>query len=213
MPSSVAGTHRPDGKHSASSDPALDKNRNDAVTIVAAIAGDTSTPGDASMFIGDQQGFGSMLEVLNPAAGHKSQHYTIPRSKENSLDSDDLTYLKSKGCFALPSQEVCDQLIKTYFHHVHPLLPILDAKAVLEPYTTVGIQNVDLLLLWSMFSISASVSTVKYSANVILNDCQFVDMEFVVSAGFNTRKEMKQSMYRRGKVGSPLLFQTSLRAH
>lgn len=142
----------------ATSDPALDKIRSDAVTLGAAITGNNSSTGESSIFIGDQQGIGSILQVLNTNGAPKSQHYTIPRSNAKSLDPDDLTYLRSKGCFSLPGKEVCKGLMQSYFRLVHPSLPVVDVRAILEPYTTLGFQSVNLLLLWSIFSVAASVS-------------------------------------------------------
>jgi hypothetical protein len=64
-----------------------------------------------------------------------------------------------KGAFSAPSKELCDELICCYFHHVHPLLPIVDSQGFLEQYLKHGFQNVNLLLLWSMFLAAANVST------------------------------------------------------
>jgi Fungal specific transcription factor domain len=72
------------------------------------------------------------------------------------LQPEGLEYLKVKGCFTLPASDVCNALVETYFNFVHPLFPIINAREFLERYEQNGIQQINLLLLWSMFSVSAS---------------------------------------------------------
>jgi hypothetical protein len=69
-----------------------------------------------------------------------------------------LAFLQAMGVFALPSVAVCEALFRSYFHHVHPILPVVDAEAVLSSYEEGGLKQVNLLLLWSMFSVAANVS-------------------------------------------------------
>jgi hypothetical protein len=88
----------------------------------------------------------------------KYQHFLIPRKTANLLPSDDLIYLKSKGCFSLPNQNVCASLLKSYFHHVHPMMPIIDMEKFLKSFVYDGVEGSSLLLLWSMFSVAGSVS-------------------------------------------------------
>lgn len=73
----------------------------------------------------------------------------------------DLEYLRAKGVFSLPPSEVCHALIQTYFAHVHPILPILDATTFLTRLTQRGYRSVNLLLLWSIIFMATSVSTIR----------------------------------------------------
>ncbi len=66
-------------------------------------------------------------------------------------------YLRLKGAFTLPAQDVCRILVRTYFHHVHPTFPVINAKDFLDEFVGNGVQNISLLLLWSMFSTTTSV--------------------------------------------------------
>lgn len=70
----------------------------------------------------------------------------------------DVAYVRSKGVFSVPSEPVCEALLKAYFHHIHPILPVVDAVAVLTTFRNGGASAINLLLLWSMFSVAASVS-------------------------------------------------------
>ena len=73
------------------------------------------------------------------------------------VDRDTLDYLRLKGAFTLPAQDVCRTLVHTYFHHVHPTFPVINAKDFLDEFVGNGVQNISLLLLWSMFSTATSV--------------------------------------------------------
>lgn len=76
---------------------------------------------------------------------------------EKVWETHDWVYLQSKGAFDLPSIDVCDCLIRAYFEHVHPLLPIIDASHFLSQYTLKGASSMNLLLLWSVFLAAANV--------------------------------------------------------
>ncbi|CZR68248.1 uncharacterized protein PAC_18147 [Phialocephala subalpina] len=41
---------------------------------------------------------------------------------------EDVRYLESKGCFHVPSGPRLDQLVRQYFLHVHPYMPVLDEE-------------------------------------------------------------------------------------
>lgn len=88
-----------------------------------------------------------------------SQHYGLPYMvATHDLTPHDVAYLRSKGVFSVPSERICDSLLTAYFHHVHAILPVVDAAAVLTSYRNGGASAVNLLLLWSMFSVAANVS-------------------------------------------------------
>ncbi|TGJ82414.1 hypothetical protein E0Z10_g6353 [Xylaria hypoxylon] len=112
-----------------------------------------------TFYVGDQQGIGYILDIV------------------------DMAYLRSKGVFSVPSEPVCEALLKAYFYHVHPILPVVDAAAVLTSFRNGGASAVNLLLLWSMFSVAAN----------------HVDKAVVRQAGYQSHKEMKKSMFVRAK--------------
>lgn len=69
-----------------------------------------------------------------------------------------MAYLGSEAVFSVPSKTVCEALLIAYFHHIHPILPVVDAAVVLTAFWNSGASAVNLLLLWSMFSVAANVS-------------------------------------------------------
>lgn len=116
----------------------------------------------------------------------------------------DVAYVRSKGVFAVPSEPVCEALLKAYFHHIHPILPVVDAVAVLTTFRNGGASAINLLLLWSMFSVAASVSgnDPHDGAPHVNQVLQHVDKEVVYQAGYQSHKEMRKSMFTRAKASS-----------
>jgi hypothetical protein len=104
----------------------------------------------APIFVG-KSGYGTILDA---AGGAADRHFFIPASAEASLAAEDLEYLKVKGCFTLPEES--RELVEAYFRFVHPVFPVIDASTFMQDYAKSGIAGINLLLLWSMFSVSAS---------------------------------------------------------
>ncbi|KIW71472.1 hypothetical protein PV04_03632 [Phialophora macrospora] len=140
------------------------------------------------VFIGDQHGYGAVLDAT--VGGSVAQRYLlIAATAGKSLAPEDLEYLRVKGCFSLPSEQVCRELIKSYFCFVHPTFPVLDSPAFLRDYASHGLSHMNLLLVWSMFSVAAG-----YISDTTLR-----------AAGYGSRIAMKDSIVTRAK----LLYQLS----
>lgn len=168
-----------------------DQDAREKVVASAVITGEGLDTETAPLFIGDRQGIGALLHVTqSPASNQKQQqHFMVPRAAAKVLAAEDLEYLKAKGCFSLPGPEVCTALVESYFNFVHPLFPIIDAQEFLGRFEKFGVQQINLLLLWSMFSVSAS----------------YVNDSALGKAGYETRKQFKESIVKRAK----LLFDVS----
>lgn len=138
------------------------------------------------LFVGDQQGIGALIVATSSDAenNHQRRHLMIPRTAAKALQTEDLEYLKVKGCFSLPNAEVCNALVGGYFKFVHPLFPIIDAHEFLDRYSKYGVQQINLLLLWSMFSVSAG----------------YVEDHVLANAGYGTRKAFKEDIVKRAKL-------------
>jgi hypothetical protein len=132
-----------------------DSNRSDMI-VKNIVSHDNSSNKPATLYVGDQYGIAALLETNQPSTVGK-KHFLVPSAATQVLEPEDLHYLKVKGCFSLPEVDVCASLIQCYFEFVHLNFPILDAKLFLDAYTEAGIQAINLLLLWSMFSVAASV--------------------------------------------------------
>jgi len=106
--------------------------------------------------LGDQQAVNGMVLDASDFSPQASR-YLDPRTSRRCQQPEDLAYLRIKGCFSLPSQNVCEELVCCYFQLVHPSLPIIDAGRFLEDFVNHRYINTNLLVLWSMFFAATSV--------------------------------------------------------
>lgn len=138
------------------------------------------------LFVGDHQGIGALLVATDSdtAKDNQRRHLMIPRTAAKALQPEDLEYLKSKGCFSLPAADICDALVESYFRFVHPLLPILDGQEFLDRYTKYSVQQINLLLLWSMFSVSAG----------------YIEDSILKRSGYDSHKSFKEDTVKRAKL-------------
>ncbi|KAF4966608.1 hypothetical protein FSARC_5728 [Fusarium sarcochroum] len=134
-------------------------------------------------YTGNQHGAVSFVADL-VAGDEQSPHYLVPHKVRKHKSPEDLEYLRIKGVFSVPPKEVCDALIRTYFFHVHPLLPILDATSFLTQFAQHGYESVNLLLLWSMVLVAAG----------------FEELDVLAKAGYASRKALKRAAYERAKL-------------
>lgn len=82
----------------------------------------------------------------------------MPAAKETILTEDDKAFLRSKGVYSFLSDAANDSLIRAYFHHVHPMMPVIEADKLLEYHRSKRLHEYNLVLLWSLFVISSNVS-------------------------------------------------------
>ena len=94
--------------------------------------------------------------------------YLLPRESDISWKPHEVEYLHHQGAFAALPDNICDDLVRCYFHHVHFFLPIVDAAAFLAEYNNNGRQNISLLLFWSMLLAAANVSLLLCSREDML---------------------------------------------
>ena len=158
---------------------------------------DTGDKSSALGFLGD---------ICQPDGSQRDSYYLVPRTSKKTKNSEDLSYLRSKGAFSVPSEELCDELICSYFRHVHPLVPIVDAQSFLHQYLEHGYQNVNLLLLWSMFFAAANVSIQTTAGCNLAELLKSVEPHVLQNSGYQTRKAMKRAMYQRAKVSRILML-------
>ncbi|KAL1893316.1 hypothetical protein Sste5346_006493 [Sporothrix stenoceras] len=151
---------------------------------------------DATSYIGDNRGpRQSVYELCHPQTPQEArQQQTVEgRDKEGSnsspqvrlpaWSSHELAYLRHEGAFQTLRPDLCDDLIRVYFEHVHFFMPILDAADVLGDYTRHGAAGLHPLLCWSMCLAAAN----------------FVPDDVLAKTGYNSRKAMKEVMYARAK--------------
>ncbi|KAG2012664.1 hypothetical protein GB937_007013 [Aspergillus fischeri] len=176
-PTAATGTTTPYSEQSRIED----EERSAADFATASLAPRDAEANDMPIYTGESLGFSAVLDVLATQA--VPRHVFRP-SSHPSLTAQDVEYLKFKGCLTLPSSDICRELLRAYFHHVHPILPVVDAAQVLkfeQQHDRPAEWN--LLLLWSIFFVAVN----------------FIPAETCTVAGYPSRKEMKEAMYSRAK--------------
>jgi hypothetical protein len=129
----------------------------------------------------------------------------LPEEKQVALTDDDKAFLRSKGVYSFLSDVTMECLVRAYFHHVHPIMPVLEADTLLEHYRTKRMHDYNLILLWSMCSIACNVSRLLLpsSPNMVAEyDPQYLPPEIYEAEGFTSRKVMKSEMYSRAAVSN-----------
>ncbi|OQE25661.1 hypothetical protein PENFLA_c008G01993 [Penicillium flavigenum] len=115
-----------------------------------------------------------------------------------SLPSEDVAYLSSNDCLALPGSGALDEFIQVYFRRIHPLVPVLDEAEFWRIYQknqSTG-PKISLLVLQSL----------------LVASCPFVSLETLrEECGFNDMRDALKQLYNRAN----LLFQlrTEKRSH
>lgn len=82
----------------------------------------------------------------------------MPAAKRTVLTEDEKAFLRSKGVYSFLSEASSDSLIRAYFHHVHPIMPILEADRLLEYHRSKRLNEYNLILLWGLYTIASNVS-------------------------------------------------------
>ncbi|KAG5655121.1 hypothetical protein KAF25_001894 [Fusarium avenaceum] len=150
---------------------------------------DTATPqvqAALSPVYGDTQGVGLVADLCEPERPDKSGHFVVAALSSPNIDSETHEYLTKRGCFDLPALDIQQSLVRSYFHYVHPFLPVIHVSSFLKTFESPGQNGVCLHLLWSVFLAAAN----------------FADATTVQSAGYESRKDMKRAMFLRTKVCS-----------
>ena len=85
------------------------------------------------------------------------------------LVPEDFKFLDFKGCFHLPAKPVLDELVRSYFLHVHPALPLIDECEFWEAYLSIdhSQHRFSLFVLRAMLFASCAVSTECLRPNII----------------------------------------------
>lgn len=108
---------------------------------------------------GDQTGPTSTINLCSPEQS-LPRHFLIPSKAQEPQGSEDKRYLEFKGVYSFPKQSTADDLLRAYFHHVHPIMPIVEADIILDYHRRRRLYDYNVLLLWSIFTIATNVKSV-----------------------------------------------------
>ncbi|KAH8811351.1 fungal-specific transcription factor domain-containing protein [Xylogone sp. PMI_703] len=111
-----------------------------------------------------------------------------PQGFEETPEAD-LNFMKSQGCFHAPEGHVLLTMMKAYFLHVHPILPIISEMECWRLWESDN-PNSFRLGRFSLFLLQAMLFT----------SCSFVPSAVITKAGFKTVREARYTFYRRAKL-------------
>jgi hypothetical protein len=111
------------------------------------------------------------------------------KSFPNVVAGDELRYLKRKGALQIPQYRLRYEIFRSFLKFVYPYLPVIDVLEFLQAIYENGNRSVSLLLFQAvMFAGSA-----------------FVDIEYLISAGYSSRRAARKAFYQRAEVSSQIL--------
>ncbi|KAL2065772.1 hypothetical protein VTL71DRAFT_3442 [Oculimacula yallundae] len=165
---------------------------------IPALSQNVSSGGQSRPVIGNnfQSGLNPFSNFSsNPSSLHPDMIYSyfdfIEAETFSHIAPEDFKFLEFKGCFHLPSRPILDDLVREYFLHVHPVLPIIDERAFWELYfprddnkRRSTDQKIPLFVFRAMLFVS----------------CGFVSNDTARQMGFQTVVEARTCFYRRAKL-------------
>jgi len=119
-----------------------------------------------------------------PMLKHRLPDYLKPLPQR--MTSVDIDYLFAKGALSLPDIRVRNALLRGYLEYVHPYMPLVEFREVLQMIEdgTGGSGKMSLLLFQAiMFAGTA-----------------FVDIEYLRSAGYSNRKAARKAFFQKARV-------------
>ncbi|KAI1017091.1 hypothetical protein LB504_007188, partial [Fusarium proliferatum] len=122
----------------------------------------------------------------------------------SSLHTDDINYLDAQGCFKLPESNCLDHLVRTFFQHAHPILPVVNEAEFWSAYdpSTSGCKTsrVPVLLLLAMLFVAC-----KYVDDDVLQGMQH-DTAQEARDSFLRKTQLLQLLYNQETESSPLIL-------
>ncbi|KAF8861497.1 hypothetical protein BDZ45DRAFT_257782 [Acephala macrosclerotiorum] len=82
----------------------------------------------------------NMSIIMNDYPLPDSVHYEMPRNPkgrsiaQGSIEESEIAFLRTRGALILPPRELCDELIRSFFKWVAPIVPIVDRKHFMKRY-------------------------------------------------------------------------------
>jgi hypothetical protein len=106
------------------------------------------------------------------------------------IGPEEISYLEKKGALTVPKGTLRSEMLRAYVEFVHPYMPLLD----LHDFLTV-IDKQD--------GSNGKVSLILFQA-VMFAGSAFVDMQYLHSAGYSTRKDARKDFFQKTRVSHTL---------
>ena len=101
-------------------------------------------------------------------------------------------YLESKGVLSLPSDDLRNEILKSFVEFVDPFMPVLDLQQFFQTISE-GDESHGRISLLLFYAVMFSGST-------------FADLTAIQRAGYATRRDARKSLYQKAKVGTIFLL-------
>ncbi|KAH8588390.1 fungal-specific transcription factor domain-containing protein [Bisporella sp. PMI_857] len=119
-----------------------------------------------------------------PALKHKLPNYLKPLPPR--MTSVDIDYMFAKGALSLPGIPIRNALLRAYLEYVHPYMPLLEVHEVLR-------------IIEDGTGASGKISLLLFQA-IMFAGTAFVDIEYLRSAGYTTRKAARKAFFQKARV-------------
>ncbi|KAF1911858.1 fungal-specific transcription factor domain-containing protein [Ampelomyces quisqualis] len=119
----------------------------------------------------------------------KSSSGDLPRFIKplpSKIGPEEISYLEKKGALTVPKGPLRSEMLRAYVEFVHPYMPLLD----LHDFLTV-IDKQD--------GSNGKVSLILFQA-VMFAGSAFVDMQYLHSAGYATRKDARKDFFQKTRI-------------
>jgi hypothetical protein len=119
-----------------------------------------------------------------PMQKHKLPDYLEPLP--NRISPVDIDFLYTTGALSLPDIPIRNALLQSYVEYVHPYMPLLELHGFLH-------------IVNEGTGTSGRISLLLFQA-VMFAGTAFLDMDFLISAGYTSRKSARKAFFRKARV-------------
>jgi len=102
------------------------------------------------------------------------------------IGPDEIAYLEKKGALSVPKGNLRGEMLRAYVEFVHPYMPLLDLHDFLS-------------MIDKRDGSKGKVSLILFQA-VMFAGSAFVDMEYLRTAGYATRKDARKDFFQKTRV-------------
>lgn len=129
----------------------------------------------------------ALLPAL-PSEINQNLEYALPlyiaRLPEH-LSAQDIRFLASRGALSIPKDELRNELLKAYLHHVHAYMPMIDLEELLRGITqSDGAHQFSLLLFQA----------------IMFAGVAFIDQDHLQAAGYPSRKSAREIFFEKTRL-------------
>jgi hypothetical protein len=112
--------------------------------------------------VGESLGVATIMDVSEQQQA-MPRHILLNSTPPVSISRVDHDYLRHKGVLSLLDDASCKELLRAYFHHVHPILPVFNLVNLPAIESLTASPSSDMLLFWAMAVAAVNVRSSSVS--------------------------------------------------